>query len=160
MRQLIASSPPGMVGKIILGAVVGTFVSSVLVCVVQFVREIFDRITSDVVQDYEAFAFLLLWFPVQFLIGLGLLVVAVPAWWLLFASKRKSVVETMILGAVLGFVFFILVWGALALAGEHSSDFSWKHWLKSMSTTAAFQAFAGAVTGWVVQRTVSRAGLI
>jgi hypothetical protein len=161
IKQLIASSPPGLIGKIILGAGVGTFLGALSSCVVFLMLEILERVTSDVVQDYEAFAFLLLWFPVQIMIGLGLLVVAVPAWWLLFASKRKGGLEAIIVGAVLGFVFVILVWGGSILwGGEHYSSDFWKGWWRNKLTIAASEALAGAVTGWVVHRTVSRAGLI
>jgi hypothetical protein len=159
IKKLTSKSPPGLIGAIIQGAWVGTFVSCVLVCAVYLVLVIFDRLKSDVVQDYEAFAFLLLWFPVQIMLGLGFLIVAVPAWWLLFISKHRGVLDAVILGVVLGFVFSILVWAAPTLVTEHSANF-WEYWWMPTLTKAAAQAFAGGITGWFVLRTVSRSGLI
>ena len=152
MKQLIASSPPGMVGTIIQGAWVGTFVSTVLITVFLLLQVLLENYNDRGL----SVGYLLVWAPIQLLIGLGFLIIAAPAWWLLFLSRRRGMLEAIVVGAILGFLFIIVIWGSGTLAADHDAAWSSHLWKRNLKL-AAIQAFAGGLTGWFVHRAVSQA---
>jgi hypothetical protein len=145
-----------MAKMIFRAAFVGTVVSGALVSAIYLLISIIAMLTwqnGDPTSESFPFRlmFALLWFGYLIVIGLASLIVSVPAWLLLFASRYDGAIAAIVLGAGVTFLFVILM--KLALA-----SFSLAHepaWWKGTIIAAIIQAIVGSITGWYVSINIS-----